>query len=63
LFATVAETVSFWANSTEEVAGETVTERAGDVTRIVAAADFLLSATEVAVMVISVDGGRAEGAV
>jgi hypothetical protein len=63
LFATVAVTVSIWPNSTEEASGETVTDSAGDVTRIVAAADFVLSVTDVAVRVISVDGGRAEGAV
>jgi hypothetical protein len=63
LFVTVAVTVSFWSNSTEEALGETSTERAGDVTIIVAAADFVLSATDVAVRVTSVDDGRAAGAV
>jgi hypothetical protein len=63
LFATVAATVSSCPNSTEEAFEETVTERAGDVTIIVAAADFVKSATDVAVRVTSVPDGRAAGAV
>jgi hypothetical protein len=63
LFATVAATVSSWPNSTDEAFEETVTERAGDVTIIVAAADFVKSATDVAVRVTSVHDGRAAGAV
>lgn len=52
-----------WPNCTEEAIGETVTEMAIDVTVMVAAADLVLSASEVAVRVTAVDGGRVTGAV
>jgi hypothetical protein len=61
--ATVAVSASFWPNCREEVSGETLTERAGDVKMIVAEADLVLSAADVAVMVIAFDRGSAEGAV
>jgi hypothetical protein len=61
--ATVAVSANFWPNCREEVSGEILTERAGDVKMIVAAADLALSVNEVAIRVIAFDRGRAEGAV
>ena len=59
---TVAVNVCVRPTSREEAVGETVTEMV-DVTVIVAAADLVLSVTEVAVSVTMVGEGRAAGAV
>ena len=62
LFATVAVKLSLLPTSTDGALGEMFTDSAADVTTIVAAADFLGSATEVATITSTFDVGKLAGA-